>query len=358
MVPDRAPTTVGGAATPKALTGEKILVVGASGQVALPLARSLARDNEVWGVARFGDRAARSALEDAGVRCQAVDLVAPDLSLVPRDFTYALNFVIARSGSWPEDLDTSAGSVAFLQEHCREARAFLHCSSTSVYEPEIGAVYGEDHPLGDNHRVWARSMPFMQTYSIGKIASEAVARYGARRWGLPTVIARLSVPYGDNGGWPAAHLDMMAAGMEIAVHPHRPNRFSPIHEDDVLMTLPGLLAAATSPATTVNWGGRPSSIEEWCGEIAAVTGLQPVYVETDETISSVCVDIGRMTELAGEPATPLADGIRRMVAARRPDLLLAGDVPPGIAAPGAAAAPGVAAPGAAPPVGGGEVGGA
>ena len=45
----------------------------------------------------------------------------------------------------------------------------------------------------------------METYSIAKIAAEAVARYGARRFELPTTIARLTVPYGDNGGWPAIH---------------------------------------------------------------------------------------------------------------------------------------------------------
>ncbi len=310
------------------MEGEKILVVGATGQVALPLARSLAADNEVWGIARFSDPAARAALEEAGVRCEVVDLTAPDLSRLPGDFTYALNFVIARSGDWTEDLDTSAGSVAFLQEHCRGAKAFLHCSSTSVYQPDPTGVFGEDHPLGDNHRVWAAAMPFMQTYSIGKIASEAVARYGSRRWNVPTVIARLSVPYGDNGGWPSAHLEMMAAGMDIAVHPERPNRFNPIHEDDVLRTLPGLLAAATCPATTVNWGGTASSIEEWCGEIAKVTGLRPNFVETDQTISSVCIDVSRMIALTGPLETTLADGIRRMVAARRPDLLgTAGEVP-------------------------------
>ncbi|HEX4244127.1 MAG TPA: NAD(P)-dependent oxidoreductase [Acidimicrobiales bacterium] len=306
------------------MLGEKVLIVGVTGQVALPLATSLARDNEVWGIARFSDPAARASLEAGGVRCEVVDLVDPDLSALPQDFSYALNFVIAKSGGWTEDLDASAGSVGFLMEHCRTAKAFLHCSSTAVYEPALATVFTEDHPLGDNHRIWASSMPFMQTYSIGKIAAEAVARFGARRWNVPTTIARLSVPYGDNGGWPAAHLEMMAAGMDIPLHPERPNRFNPIHEDDVLKTVPGLLDAASVPATTVNWGGTPSSIEEWCAEIAAITGLEPSYVETDQTISSVCVDISRMVDLAGVPGTGLADGIGRMVAARRPDLVRSG----------------------------------
>jgi UDP-glucuronate 4-epimerase len=304
-----------------ALSGEKVLVVGVTGQVALPLARSLAADNEVWGIARFSDPAARAALEDAGVHCHQVDLEAPELLALPEDFTYALNFVIARSGAWVKDLDTSAGSVAFLQEHCRAAKAFLHCSSTAVYQPNPDVVFTEDDPLGDNHRVWAPAMPFMETYSIGKVAAEAVARYGARRWGLPTVIARLGVPYGDNGGWPAAHLEMMAAGMDIPLHPVRPNRFNPIHEDDVVRTLPGLLAAAGTPATTLNWGGPAASIEDWCGLIGDVTGLEPRYVETDQTISSVCVDISRMVAVTGETEVSLAEGIRRMVGARRPDLL-------------------------------------
>jgi UDP-glucuronate 4-epimerase len=303
------------------VNGEKILIVGATGQVALPLAITLAKDNEVWGIARFSNPAARAALEAAGVRCEVVDLVDPDLSALPSDFTYGLNFSIAKSGRWTEDLDASAGAVGFLMEHCRGVKAFLHCSSTAVYEPALATVFTEDSPLGDNHRIWAPSMPFMQTYSIGKIAAEAVARFGARRWNVPTTIARLSVPYGDNGGWPAAHLEMMAAGMDIPLHPERPNRFNPIHEDDVVKTLPGLLAAASVPATTVNWGGTPSSIEEWCAEIGALTGLEPSFVETDQTISSVCVDTSRLVDLAGAPGTDLADGLRRMVTARRPDLV-------------------------------------
>jgi UDP-glucuronate 4-epimerase len=304
-----------------AMSGEKILVVGATGQVALPLANALAADNEVWGVARFSDPAARQSLEDHGVHCAVVDLVDPDLSAVPQDFTYVLNLAIAKTGDWTADLDASAGSVASVMEHCATAQAFLHCSSTAVYQASPDAVFREDDELGDNHRVWADFIPGMNTYSIGKIAAESVARYGARRFSLPTIITRLNVPYGDNGGWPAAHLEMLAGHTAVPIHPARPNRFNPIHDDDILGTIPGLLAGASVPATTVNWGGQPSSIEEWCGELGSMIGITPEFVETDQTISSVSVDITDMVALTGEPSTSLHDGLARMVAARRPDLL-------------------------------------
>lgn len=304
-----------------ALSDEKVLVVGATGQVALPLAKTLAQDNEVWGVARFSDPAARQSLEEAGVQCRAVDLVDPDLSAVPQDFSYVLNLAIAKTGDWTADLDASAGAVALLMEHCSGARAFLHCSSTAVYQADPDATFKESDELGDNHRIWGGFIPGMNTYSIGKIAAEAVARYGARRYQTPTIITRLNVPYGDNGGWPAAHLEMLAAGLAIPIHPARPNRFNPIHDDDIVASVPGLLAGATVPATTVNWGGQPSSIEEWSNELGRLIGVTPEFTETEATISSVSVDLTKMVALAGEPTTSLHEGLARMVAARRPDLL-------------------------------------
>ena len=38
-----------------ALSGEKVLITGATGQVALPVALALAADNELWAIARFSD---------------------------------------------------------------------------------------------------------------------------------------------------------------------------------------------------------------------------------------------------------------------------------------------------------------
>ncbi len=301
---------------------EKVLVTGPTGVVGLPVVAALAPDNEVWAAARFTDRAAKANLEAAGVHCAAIDLVDGDLSALPQDFTYVLNFAVLKSGQWGPDLDGNAGGVAFLMEHCQAAKAFLHCSSTAVYQANGHHPFAEDDPLGDNHRVLEKLFsPVNQTYSISKIAAEAVARYGARRWEIPTTIARLNVPYGPNGGLPAINLDMMVGGHPVPVHPDAPSRYNPIHEDDIVAMIPRLLAAASVPATVVNWGGDPATIEDWCAYLGELTGLEPVFKPTDQWIESVTVDVSRMHDLIGPTTVDLKDGLRRMVEARHPELL-------------------------------------
>ena len=297
-----------------------MVVVGVTGQVAEPLARALARDNEVYGAARFKDSAARQRLEDAGVRCVPIDLLAGDLEGLPRDAEYVLNLAVTKTNDWDNDLDANCGGLALLMEHHRHARAFLHCSSTAVYKPMGHHVFAEGDPLGDNHGVWA----FLRTYSIGKIAAEATARWASRRFSLPTTIARLSVPYGDRGGWPAVHLHMMINGSAIPVHVDAPSVYHPLHEDDVAGMVPALLDAASVPATVVNWGGDAAvSIEEWCTYLAGLTGLEARFDPTEHTIDSVQLDLTRMHELAGSTRVHWKDGMRRMVAARHGELLRA-----------------------------------
>jgi len=300
------------------LEGATIVVTGVTGQVAEPLAATLARHNEVIGAARFTDPAARQRLEAAGVRCVPVDLVGGDVGALPADADYVLNFAVTKTNDWDVDLDANCGGVASLMEHHRRARAFLHCSTTAVYKPMGHHVFCETDPLGDNHGVW----PFLRTYSICKIAAEATARWAARRFELPTTIARLSVPYGDGGGWPAVHLHMMRNGSPIPVHADAPSTYHPLHEHDIARMTPSLLAAATVPATVVNWGGdTPVSIEEWCTYLAGLTGLEARFEPTEHTIDSVQLDLTRMHELAGGTTVDWKDGMRQMVAARHGDLL-------------------------------------
>ena len=130
----------------------------------------------------------------------------------------------------------------------------------------------ERAPLGDNHRV------MFPTYSISKIAAETVCRFVAHQHSIPTTIARLSVPYGDNGGWMYFHLLMMQQGIPIDLHPDKPNYYNPLHVDDYIEKIPYLLGAATPEVTTVNFGGSQKvSIEEWCAYIGELTGFTPVF---------------------------------------------------------------------------------
>jgi len=296
------------------MDGKKILVTGPTSTVGLPVALDLAGRNEVWGIARFGNAAAKAQLEEAGVRCETVDLATSDFTEIPDDFDYVVNFAIARGNDadWDHDLAANGESVGLLLARCRSAQGFLHCSSTAVYQPAGAHPLAETDPLGDNHRV------MFATYSIAKIASEVVARTACRQLGVPTTIARLNVPYGDHGGWPWFHMKMMEAGMAIPVHSDQPNLFNPIHSDDIVRQVPLLLEAGTVPATIVNWAGAQASIEEWCGLIAELAGIEAKFDPTEHTLSSVTTDNTRMHALIGSAGIDWRDGITRMVEANRP----------------------------------------
>jgi UDP-glucuronate 4-epimerase len=232
-----------------------------------------------------------------------------------------LHFALARTDDFERDLTLNVESLGFLVEHVAAARAFLHCSSTAVYEPRGHEPRAENAPLGDSHRAFG----FMPTYSITKIAAESAARYACRRFGVPTVIARLGVPYGDAYGWMLFHLAMMEAGQPVPVHTRAPSRFSPIHSDDIVASLPHLLGAASVPAATVNWAGsEPVSIEDWCTELGRLTGLTPAFEPTEATLASIVADTTRLARLGFTTTVGWRDGLRRLVAHSRPDLLVTG----------------------------------
>lgn len=303
------------------LKNEKILITGPASQVGFPLARELAKNNEVVGLARFSNAADRTRLEAVGVQCLPADLATDSFANVPDDFTYVLNLAVVKSrdGNFEYDLAANAEGTGRLMAHCRKAKAWLQCSSAGVYQHVGHRPLKETDALGDNHRV------MLPTYSICKIAAETMARFAARQWNIPTTIARLSVPYGDNGGWPAMHLDWMLAGRPVPVSPEQPNIYNPIHEDDYIAQIPRLLQIASVPATTVNWGGNEAaSVEEWCDYMGKLVGIAPKLVTTDKIIGSITVDLTRMHELVGETKVSWRDGMRRMIAARHPELQLRG----------------------------------
>jgi nucleoside-diphosphate-sugar epimerase len=301
---------------PVDLDGCRILVTGATGQVAEPVVAAFAGRADVTALARFARDEDRQRIAALGASCVSADLADSEgLANVPDDFDYVLNFAVTKTGDFDYDLAANAEAAGRLMLHC-QPKAFLHFSSTAVYQYAGHEPLRENAPLGDNHRA------MFPTYSISKIAAESVVRFTARQFGVPATVARLSVPYGDNGGWPFYHLLMMKEGIPIDVHPDSPNFYNLLHVDDYIEKIPRLLAAARTDVTTVNFGGSErTSIEEWCSWLTELTGMEPVYRENPEAFGSLCIDTTWMHELVGPTRVDWRDGIRRMVQNLAPELL-------------------------------------
>ena len=299
------------------MNGAKILITGATSQVGLPVARELAKNNEVYGLGRLRRPQERKLLEDLGVRPFPADLAKDDFASLPQKLDYVLDFAVIKTGDFDHDLAANVEGLGRLMARCQGVKAFLHCSSTAVYQPDGHHAFKESDPLGDNHRA------LFPTYSICKIAAESMVKFGARQWGIPSTIARLNVPYGDNGGWPAFHLEMILGGMVIEVGPKQPNIYNPIHEDDYIRTIPRLLDAASTSTTVVNWGGsEEASIEDWCNYMAQLVGVEAKIATSDHALESVRVDLGRRHELVGRTQVGWRDGMRRLVKTRHPEITL------------------------------------
>jgi UDP-glucuronate 4-epimerase len=299
-------------------SGKRIVMTGATSQVGLPIARALVSAGaDVLALGRYGSKGSRQQVEGVGAVPMVADLAEGCFDGVPVDPDYVLNFAVLKVGDFETDIRMNAEGIGLLIGHCQEAKAVFHCSSTAVYDSAGHHLLGETDPLGDNHRV------LFPSYSICKIAAEATVRFAARQWNIPTTIARLCVPYGDNGGWPYFHLEMMLAGMAIPVSHEDANIYNLLHEDDYIAMLPRLIAAASVPATIVNWGGsEATSIEQWCTYIGELVGVEPRFEKSEDALSSVTVDTTKMHELAGRTEVNWRDGIRRLIQARRPDLEL------------------------------------
>ena len=303
------------------LRGEKILITGPAGQIAFPIAEHLVRENEVWGIAHFGDPATRERCEEIGVKTRVVDLADPDFDGLPDDITYLLHLAIFQSPSADYDhaLRVNAEGTGLLMSRFRGAKACLVVSTTAVYtlpeDPHRRVL--ETDPLGSSPQ------PFAETYPSSKIAQEAMARFAAREWGLPTTIARMNVSYGDNGGLPAMQLDAICAGQPIELQRGRDSICAPIHEVDIVAQVPGLLEGAGVPATITNWAGDEGvDVREYCEYLAELTGREAVFQDVDLGIAHTVPDPTRRQQLVGPCRVGWREGMRRLLAARHPEIEL------------------------------------
>jgi len=117
------------------IDGEKILITGATGKIAFPIARALAKRNEVWGAARLSKPGDGDRLAAAGVRALRLDMSTGDFSGVPDDFTYVFHAAVdPGAGDWRRCVLTNADHSGKLMHHCRKAKGFVYCSTGSIYK--------------------------------------------------------------------------------------------------------------------------------------------------------------------------------------------------------------------------------
>ncbi len=300
-----------------ALSDEKILLTGPAGQIAFPLAEHLAKDNEVWGLARFSNPDDKARVEAIGVKAVKGDMGDGNFGELPDDFTYVIHFAALMAPGWDFDaaIRANAEGTGLLLAHTRKAKAALVMSTHCCYRPQDDPmhVFVETDPLGEVNAAHA------PPYSMSKISQEAVARTCARLFDLPVTVARMNASYGRNGGLPTQHVDALLAGQPITTR-WDPCMYSPIHQDDINTQTEALLDAASVPATIVNWAGdEPVSVQEWAAYIGEVGGVDPVVnvVETPGTLRGSIADNTKRLSITGPCRVSWRDAIRDVVASRQ-----------------------------------------
>ena len=291
------------------LQDRKVLVTGATGQIAGPIAENFAETNEVWCAARFSDPTRKAQLEAIGVKTVAWDMDSGDMSALPDDFTHVVHSALHVSPDYDASITNNAEATALLMQHCRKANAFLHVSSTCVYkrhDDHPNHLYAETDPLGG-------LASYAEVYPVIKLTSEGSVRAAARMLDLPTTIARMNVGYSwtGHGGLPVMMYHTMKAGQPWPVPIGYYNLGSPIGGVDIGLQAHKLLEIASVPATVVNWGGDDAVSDREMGEyVTKLTGITLNLAESPISFDSFPSDNSRREQLIGKCSVHWKDGVR------------------------------------------------
>jgi len=295
--------------------GWTVLVTGATGRVGFPIARALAREHTVYGLARCSAPGDEARLVDAGIVPIVADMAELDPGALPAGITHVFH-AAARLGreasaDWARVFETNAQATGRLIAACAGARGFVLCSSGSTYEYQGRRPLREDDPPGVH----------LGVYSLSKIAAEAVARFASAEHGVPLTIIRIFSTYGPLGGAPADRLARILEGKEVVLHPDAPNNYNPVYEDDYVQLGIRAMEVAAQPPVVVNWAGSETvSAEEYCAYLGELVGKEVAFRYDERAPWPLWPDVTYMHEILGRTRVPWREGMRRMVEARhRPD---------------------------------------
>jgi len=288
------------------LSGKQVLVTGASGLVAFPVAIELAKHNQVHAVARFSDPEQKRLLESRGVHPIVFDLADPDLSPLPKSVDIVINYGVLPP-SHKDVYEVNAGAVGRLASRYRGCEAFIHGSTGSLYQYQGERPLREDDPYGLHSGG--------ESYAASKIAAEFLLKQLSVEFDMPTTIVRIFSFYGPRGGGVTQRIDQVAQGLPVSVYPGARNVHTPLFEDDYVAKTIAAAAVARAPAEIINVGGtEPITTQEYCAIAAEILGTKPVFVENSRSWP-IWADTTKMVRLLGPNRVPMREGIRRVIEA-------------------------------------------
>ena len=288
------------------LTGRRVLVTGASGVVAFPVAVELAKSNEVIAVARFSDPEQRRQLERAGAHPVTFDLADPDLSALPEKVDVVINYAVLPP-TQRTAYEVNAGAAGRLARRYRDCEAFVHGSTGSLYQYQGERPLREDDPYGLHSSA--------ENYAASKIAAEFLLKHLSVDYELPVVIVRIFSFYGPRGGGVTQRIDQIIRDEPVSVYPGVRNAHTPLYEDDYVEKTIAAASLATVGAEVVNIGGTEVvTTQEYCEIAGEILGKKPTFVE-DSKAWPIWADTTKMVQLLGPNKVSVREGVARTIAA-------------------------------------------
>jgi len=285
---------------------QRILVLGATGLIGLPLATELAKKNRVIGVSRC-ERMAPEALAERGVEPLRMDVAHDPIEALPDGIDYVFNEVLLYHPTDHEaSMETNAYPVAKLMGRYGDCKGIVLGSTGSVYA-ETGK------PMAENARPGGTD-----AYSVSKICAEMFAVHFSRERGIPTSILRYYQPYDTETGVVPSLKGTVLAGKPV----HHPWQcYTPLFISDVVRFTIQAASLCAYPPMIVNVGGEETvSREKLVWKLCEAMGKDPgaVPLADDDSCPSEIGDSTERIRLFGKQQVPLEEGVRRVAEALKP----------------------------------------
>ena len=290
------------------MSGKRVLVTGASGLVALPVAVELAKDNEVFALARWSNPDQRRLVEAAGAQAIAFDMAEEDLSPLPKSVDVVINYAVLPPNYGNLAYDVNTGGTGRLARHYRDCEAFVHGSTGSLYEYQGERPLREDDPYGLHSAG--------ENYAASKIGAEYMLKHLSHDYDLPVTIVRIFSFYGPRGGGVTQRIDQVARGEPVSVYPGVRNVHTPLYEDDYVEKTIAAAGIAKVGCEIVNVGGSEAvTTQEYCQMAGEILGKEPIFVENGRSWP-IWADTTKMERLLGPSKVSVREGIRRTLEAK------------------------------------------